>query len=377
MVSNDLSSGHWGKFTRQTMESGGVIKLNRDIFYDEEKAEGVLCHEVIHMITTGLNYIEYRESNRRVEIVLPDKANVRAGYKKYIYDDGTSETKILTYNELSYNNFFKEGLTELLMNQMYSREEASYTYTANTHFIQTLNTLVGCSLLDSFKSFLQGDLDIYREYFGKEQYDLLEEYLAEHMKDLDASHSNNSVHLQKAYGLVVNKAVEVGIKEGKSISEIMMRLNEVTSKMINVEPATLFENIREPLVNYFKDTISNKDRYVSRVESLIERWCDIKCAYIDSYSNRNINIGYKLQGFSENIGFRYSRYNNSLNLMVVSHGMDMTAFYFPEEVGRKYRMPCRDGIDTLTMYRDSENSVIYTQGDLERRLVFDNKGQWY
>ena len=44
------------------------------------------------------------------------------------------------------------------------------------------------------------------------------------------------------------------------------------------------------------------------------------------------------------------------------------------EVGRKYRIPCRDGIDTLTMYRDSENSVIYTQGDLERRLVFDNKG---
>ncbi len=371
-INSKLPQNVRGRFYKSTIKNNGYIEINRNSFYDLENTEGYLCHEFIHLISLGMDYITYFDNGKKVEIVLPDNVGLKAGYKKYYLKDGKTETQILTYSDLCANSFLKEGLTELLKQQIYDVMSSTPTYQIQTRFIEFLNFASGCKLEQSFKDFLQGDLVTYKKALTKEEYSKLDNELKLFLEEYKTNKDLYSCkHYINANGIVVKMALRQFEKTKPSMQQFLEYIDSLAKKVIVFNKENFLENSINSAIKIFNKNITRNKKatteFIEKYKSLLnskeqEVWYSYPA---------NSRKGFKLNGFNEDIYFMLNP--NSKIIQANLYDTNLTSLLLPEKYNVVYSLG-NNSIEQnkILISRIDKKSFNYQQGNLVRIVNFDN-----
>ena len=232
-IHKNLPTTTRGRFAKALGIATGVVALNQNYFYNGEETEGYLCHEFIHLITTGLDFITYKIENGRVEIVVPDNNRLKGGYKKTYINGENPVTEILKYSDLGENNFLKEGLTEKLKQQIYPDPISPAAYPVETNFVDILNFICNLNERDCFIEFLRGDLVTYKKVLTKDVFEQMQRELKLHFDNEDTKHNyTESVHYKNALALVVKAGCRQFDKTRPSVESFVKFVEELSAKLL-------------------------------------------------------------------------------------------------------------------------------------------------
>lgn len=358
-----------GRFYKSNARESGLISLSRKDFYNMEDTEGCLCHEIIHLISTGMDFITYKDGNNLVEIVVPDNVGLKAGYKK-TYFKNTTKTEILTFNELGKNNFLKEGLTELLKQQIYGKQEARPAYEVQTTFIEFLNFASGCSLKQAFKDFLQGDLVTYKKALTKAGYDSLYKELNLFLEEYEANEDLFSCeHYIKANGIVAGMALRQFEKTKPTMKQFVEYINILATKVVVFDKENFYENTVNSAVKIFNQNITRNRYATEKFKEEYAKLLSFKEQQIwYSYTSKSIK-GFKLNGLSEEIYFLPDK--NGHNVQANLGDTDLTPLLLPMQYGVTYSFGNSSSENKLLISRIEDNKYKYQQGSTQRIVTFD------
>ena len=371
-INSKLPTSVRGRFYKSTIKNSGHIEINRNSFYDLENTEGYLCHEFIHLISLGMDYITYFDNGKKVEIVLPDNVGLKAGYKKYYLKDGKTETQILTYSDLCANSFLKEGLTELLKQQIYDVMSSTPTYQIQTRFIEFLNFASRCKLEQSFKDFLQGDLVTYKKALTKEEYSKLDNELKLFLEEYKTNKDLYSCkHYINANGIVVKMALRQFEKTKPSMQQFLEYIDSLAKKVIVFNKENFLENSINSATKIFNKNITRNKKatteFIEKYKSLVnakeqEIWYSYPI---------NRNKGFKLNGFSEEI--YYLGDLSTKKVQANLYDTNLTSLLLPEKYNVVYSLG-NNSIEQnkILISRVDKKSFKYQQGNLVRIVNFDN-----
>lgn len=358
-----------GRFLRYSPFYNGLVKMNAHYFYENEQTEATLCHEVIHMLTTGCDTITYKTAKGEVELVLPDNYSLKAGYKK-VTKNGKSKTEVLTYADVSHNGFFKEGLTEILRQKIYTLDEAKDSYPLQTSFVRLLNMITKTSEDKCIREFLQGDLETYRKYFGVDYRGLqltLDKFMAEY-KIIESFY--DSEDLKKAYGIVIKYAFRDFAKTKPSAHDIFKFVDKLAENIYIFDSKTFYENSVVYATRIFRDTISEDADLVTKFKARYEKLIELKANSEWYKYAQNLHRGFRVTGLSEDIFFTPSRYSPMGALAIMYGDTIMSNFLIPKEVGAKSKLGGSNLNETpIEIHRPAEDTVVYTQGDTVRKVI--------
>lgn len=373
-LSNTLPRNIYGRFQRKNLTTRGKVMVNSRWFYDGVETEACLCHEVIHLFTTGADVIKYSIPGGQVELVLPDNIWVKAGYKKVTKHFKTT-TEILTYADVAQNNFLKEGLTELLKQQIYPITEAKPTYPIQTSFIKLLNQVCKCDLRTCFKDFLQGDLVTYKKVLGTNAHKQLEQvldvFMMEYKMEVKTEQSVfDSANLQDAYQIVLTQAFRDFKKSNPSIYDVIKFVEDLSVNIISFKADTVYNSSAKFVTEIFKQNVTCDSKIVAQFQEEYRHVLQVKEDYEWYKAERNHYKGFKVTGFSENIylipGNNYTR----LNTLIYTENVMLSKFLNPEKVGEEYVYNPGDyNVAPLLIKKETENCIVYAQGDVTKKVV--------
>lgn len=371
-LSRNMPSQIRGRFQRYNPFVNGSVKINSRYLYDDIETESTLCHEVIHMISTGCDTITYSIPKGSVELVLPDNYSLKAGYKKTTRN-GKSKTEVLEYSDVSHNGFFKEGLTELLRQRIYSIEESKDSYPLQTSFVRLINTIVGIEEDKVLREFLQGDLESYRKFFGMEYSGLrfvLDKFMEEY-KSIDSFYKSEG--LQKVYGIVITKAFKEFSKTNPSIEDLFKYIDLLSQNIYVFDNKTVYDSSIVYATRIFRETVSKDISHVERFREEYKRAIELK-ENSEWYKHPvHLKMGFRVSGLKEDIYFCPSRYS-PMGVMAIMYGDTiMSNFLIPSKVGGRSKLGnCHMGDTPIEIYRPQDNTVVYTQGDTTRKVVVED-----
>ena len=376
-LSSTLPQNIYGKFQRKNANNRGKIMLNKYKFNTGIEMEACLCHEVIHWLTTGADMITYSIPGGNVELVLPDNVWLKAGYKK-ITKHGKTKTEILTYADVAQNGFLKEGLTELLKQQIYPSTEVKATYNIQTSFVKLLNQVCGCDLKTCFKDFLQGDLVTYKTALGNFDHAKLQKSLDVFMMEYKMiNRSEEKIHtssnLQDAYAIVLTYAFKNYRKQNGSIENIFKYIDDLSKNIAAFNADTVYNSSIIYVTDIFRRTVSSDENVVKQFQQKYLETLLKKEESMWYKAERNHFKGFKVAGFSENIYLIPSNGLTKLNTLIYTDDVRLSRMLCPDKVGGKYVYNPDDiNVAPLVIIKDAENSIRYIQGDLEKRIVIED-----
>lgn len=358
-----------GRFQRYTPFKNGSVKLNAEHFYEGVETESTLCHEVIHLLTTGNDIIVYQIPKGQVELVLPDNYSLKAGYKK-VTKNGKSKTEILTYADVSHNGFFKEGLTELLRQRIYTIEESKDSYPLQTSFIRLMNFVTDVSEDKVLIEFLHGDLESYRKYFGQ-NYRLLQATLDDFMKEYHALELfEESKDLQKAYDIVLSKAFHEFYKTKPTMDKLFEYIDQLTKCMYVCDKNTLYNSSILCATRIFKDAVSADPNMIEQFKEKYYRLIELKANSRWYQDENHLKLGFRITGLSNDIFLCPSRYSTMGIVAIMYNEPILSNFLVPKNVGASSTMKnCSPESSPLQISRPSEDTLVYSQGDVVRKVT--------
>ena len=358
-----------GRFQRYNPFQNGAIKLNAQYFYDNIVTEATLCHEVIHLLTTGNDVITYQIPKGQAELVLPDNYSLKAGYKK-VTKNGKSKTEILTYADVSHNGFLKEGLTEILRHRIYTLEESKDSYPLQTSFVRLMNFVVGVKEDSILKEFLQGDLESYRKYFGV-NYRTLQNTLDNFMKEYkDIGLFEDNIDLSKAYEFVLSKAFHEFYKTQPTMDKLFKYIEQLTENMYVCDKNVLYNSSILCATRIFENTVSRDSARLDEFRQKYGRLLEKKANHRWYQNKDRLKLGFRVSGLSSDIFLCPSKYSPMGAFAIMFNEPLLSNFLIPEKVGAACTMKnCSPDSAPLEISRPTEDTVIYTQGDIVRKIT--------
>lgn len=369
-VSKIMKPSTKGTFLKSNYKPGSIT-LNHNCIYEGVRAEGYLCHEIVHLLSLGLDFITYKIPKGKVEITLPNKALLKAGYKKTTIGKKEPVTEIFTYNALCENNFIKEGMTELLKQQIYTNQECPFSYVYQTQYVKLLDYV--CGVKHCFKDLLQGDLITYKKYFGKEPFKQIDEYLKNTLNDYHSFNIfiSDSANFLLAIDLVVRTYL---IKQTVSKISVKEYINKVLklSEMLPIQNQEYLFNasIKNALKLFEKDGKKNKEQ----LEAFKDKYKEV----IDSkilgayYSNQyNCSLGFKLNGLKRNIYFKQS-YEKDYPANAYLCDTDLTVLLLPKKENCIYEMNSGSLEESiLKITKLDAKTFLYKEEEITKKIVFE------
>lgn len=360
-----------GRFAKALGIATGSVILNHNYFYNEEETEGYLCHEVIHLITTGLDYITYKTENGKVEIVVPDNNRLKAGYKKTYVDGKCVETKVLRYSDLGENNFLKEGLTEKLKQQIYPHHLCPMTYPVETNFVDILNFISNLELRDCFIEFLRGELVTYKKVLTKDVFEEMQKELKLHFDNENTKHNfMDSVHYKKALSMVLSAGCRHFDKTKPSVESFIKFIDELSSKLLVCDNEMLFNSTVDYAVKVFNNSVTRNKHKTAEFKLKYKKYIEARSVELWYKNTKNAEKGFKLWGLSEEIFF-LPDYNGKCPAAAYMYDMNLTPCLIPDRIGHETVFGSGQDAEKILIKRESENSVSYTQGNIKRVVKFE------
>ena len=360
-----------GRFAKALGISTGSVLLNEKYFYNEEETEGYLCHEFIHLITTGLDYITYKTENGKVEIVVPDNNRLKAGYKKTYVDGKCVSTEILKYSDLGENNFLKEGLTEKLKQQIYPHYLSPKSYPVETNFVDILNFISGFELKDCFMEFLRGDLVTYKKVLTKDVFEHIQKELKLHFDNDNTKHNHTeSVHYKNALELTIKAGCRHFDKTRPTVESFIKFVDDLSSMLLVCDKEMLYNSTIDYAVKVFNNSVTKNKHKTEAFKLKYKKYIEDKSMELWYKNTKNAEKGFKLWGLSEDIYF-LPNYSCKEPASVWIYEMNLTPCLMPSVVGHSTVFGNGTNEQKIIIKRESENSVSYTQGDMKRIVKFE------
>ncbi len=370
-VHKNLPDKTRGRFAKALGLATGSVILNQNYFYNDMETEGYLCHEFIHLITTGLDYILYKTENGKVEIVVPDNNRLKAGYKKIYVNGKCVETKVLKYSDLGENNFLKEGLTEKLKQQIYPHYLCPMSYPVETNFIDILNFISNLELKDCFIEFLRGELVTYKKVLTKDVFEELQKELKVHFDNENTKYNyTESVHYKKALSMVISAGCRHFDKTKPSIESFVKFIDELSSKLLVCDNDMLFNATIDYATKVFNNTISRNKHKTDEFKLKYKKYIEARTVELWYKNSKNAAKGFKLWGLSEEIFF-LSDYNGKYPATAHMYDMNLTPCLIPDRVGHSTVFGSGADSEKILITRENENSVSYSQGNTKRIVRFE------
>ena len=360
-----------GRFAKALGIATGSVIINHNYFYNEEETEGYLCHEVIHLITTGLDYITYKTENGKVEIVVPDNNRLKAGYKKTYVDGKCVETKVLKYSDLGENNFLKEGLTEKLKQQIYPHYLCPMSYPVETNFVDILNFISNLELRDCFIEFLRGELVTYKKVLTKDVFEEMQKELKLHFDNENTKHNfMESVHYKKALSMVLSAGCRHFDKTKPTVESFIKFIDELSSKLLVCDEKMLFNSTVDYAIKVFNNSVSRNKHKTDEFKLKYKKYIEARSMELWYKNTKNAEKGFKLWGLSEEIFF-LPDYNGKHPATAYMYDMNVTPCLIPNVVGHESVFGNGSNSEKILIKRESEKSVSYTQGNVKRVVRFE------